>query len=107
MHRLVMKAQNGFVVDHKDFNTLNNQKNNLRLVKQFQNCSNRSGLQTNNTSGYHGISWYKANQKWRARIHFRGKEFHLGYFNSKEEASISYKENAIEIFGEFLGKQIQ
>ena len=31
------------------------------------------------SSKYKGVSWWKADQKWRARIHYGGKAHHIGY----------------------------
>ena len=45
-----------------------------------------------NTSGYTGVSWHKASNKWAAAIHANGKNKALGYFTDKEEASNAYKE---------------
>ena len=41
MHRAIMKAKNGDIVDHKDGNKLNNQKSNLRFATPAQNSQNR------------------------------------------------------------------
>jgi hypothetical protein len=32
------------------------------------------------------VSWVKSRQKWAAQISFRGKTYHLGYFEPDEEA---------------------
>lgn len=42
--------------------------------------------QRNNTTGIQGVSIHTQSKKWRARITFRGKEIHLGLFDTKEEA---------------------
>jgi len=49
--------------------------------------------QLNNTSGYIGVSWYKAKKKWYAQISLFGenKKKGLGYFSTPEEASEVYK----------------
>lgn len=40
----------------------------------------------NSTSGYRGIAWCKVRSKWRTRITIDGKDVHLGYFESLEDA---------------------
>ena len=55
-----------------------------------------TNIKTDNTSGYTGVSWDKANSKWRARIRIDGKNKHLGYFTSIKDASVAY-EKAREI----------
>lgn len=44
------------------------------------------GLQSNNTSGYRGVTWDKSKQKWKAQLVFRGKRYNLGRFDKKEDA---------------------
>jgi len=39
-----------------------------------------------NTSGFKGVSLYKANGRWTAQIYIKGKKKHLGYFGTIEEA---------------------
>lgn len=56
MHRLIMCAKEGQVVDHIDGNGLNNQKTNLRICTQVENGANRS-KNKNNKSGYKGVSF--------------------------------------------------
>ena len=43
-------------------------------------------LQSNNTSGYKGVSWHNGNSKWYARIMFQGKTYSLGYYTDIEQA---------------------
>jgi hypothetical protein len=44
MHRLILKANSTQIIDHKDRNGLNNQKDNLRFYTLSQNAMNRKGL---------------------------------------------------------------
>lgn len=51
--------------------------------------------QSNNTSGYIGVSWFKRDKKWEAQINLFGeerKQKHLGLFTTPEQASESYQE---------------
>ena len=50
-------------------------------------CSLSSNPFKSNTSGVRGVDWKKKNQKWRARIRFKGKEIHLGLFSTLEAAA--------------------
>lgn len=56
-----------FQVDHKDRDTLNNQRNNLRQATHSQNIVN-SKLRSDNTSGHKGISYNKKRGKYSACI---------------------------------------
>lgn len=55
MHRIIMNPPPEMVVDHKDRNRLNNQKNNLRICSYGQNRMN-SKKNTNGRSRYKGVS---------------------------------------------------
>src|SRR5438445_118466 len=54
MHRMIMRAKKGQIVDHRNRNKLDNQKSNLRFATRTQNMFN-SKLPSNNTSGYKWI----------------------------------------------------
>ncbi len=46
-------------------------------------------LNSNNRSGYTGVSWDKQGQKWRACVRLRGKTVHLGFFEDVHDAGIA------------------
>jgi hypothetical protein len=76
-------------VDHINGDPSDNAWHNLRLVSPTQNAHNRR-LALNNTSGYQGVSWDKANKKWAARIMSNNRSTNLGYFSTPEEAHQAY-----------------
>jgi len=100
MHRLILNALDSFVVDHIDHNGLNNRKSNIRICTQSQNCMNKIA-QSNNTSGYRGVSFHKGKNKYQATIMVNRKQMYLGTFNTALEASETYQAAAKELFGEF------
>ena len=53
--------------------------------------NNKREIQSNNTSGYKGVS--KQGNKWRAGKTINKKSICFGLYNTKEEAIESYKEN--------------
>lgn len=73
-------------IDHIDRNKLNCQSGNLRVVTRSVNCAN-SGIQSNNTSGFIGVSWNEANQKWQAEITVNQKRMYLGRYKDIHEAA--------------------
>lgn len=90
LHRFIMGATDGQMVDHIDQDPLNNQKSNLRFTNQSQNQLNR-GKNKNNTSGYKGVSFNKRQKKWFAHKSIMGKKIFLGYYKTKEEAHEAYE----------------
>lgn len=100
MHRELMKPEIGEMVDHIDGNGLNNQRQNLRICTNSQNQFN-SKKQSNNTSGFKGVSWHKGNRKWKVAMVVRGKRISIGYFSEKEKAAAAYDEFAIRHHKEF------
>jgi len=100
MHRLIIGALPGEIVDHWDLNGLNNQRDNLRRCTNGQNHYN--GVRySNNTSGHKGVSWNKYAKKWEASIAVNNVELHLGYFTDADEAAEAYAEAAKQYHGEF------
>ena len=66
-------------IDHKDRNPANNRWLNLREATFKQNRENL-GLNSNNTSGFRGVSWFRPTGKWWARIGHNGKRVSLGHY---------------------------
>lgn len=100
MHRLIMGAPKGILVDHRDGNGLNNRRSNLRLATKAENARNKPAHR-NNRSGLKGVHWSQVNRRWIALITHDGQKHHLGTFGTKEEASAAYEAAAIRLHGEF------
>lgn len=64
--------------------------------------SNTLKRQRNNTSGITGVGWHKGIQKWQVRITFKGRTYHLGYYENIEAALDVRKIAEERIFEEFL-----
>jgi hypothetical protein len=99
MHRdiLGLVPRDGKVGDHKNRNTLDNQKGNLRIVSYSLNNHN-AALRKNNPSGYRGVTWYR-NRQWRAQIHVPGKTKYLGMYDNLIEAALAYDRAALGRWG--------
>lgn len=100
MHRILMAAEKGHLVDHKDGNSLNNQKANLRLCDSQQNGANARPI-TGGTSKYKGVCWSKRGQKWVVQVTSKGVRHHIGRFTDEVEAAKAYNDAAILHHGEF------
>lgn len=98
LHRMVMDAQPGTVIDHANGDGLDNRRENLRVATKSQNAANVGKLSTN-TTGLKGVS--KKGQKFRSFVHKDGKTIYLGSFDTKEEAACKYDREAKKLFGQF------
>lgn len=86
-------------LDHINGNKSDNRLDNLREATRSQNIMNTKA-RSDNKSGVKGVK-LQPNGKYSARIIIKGKEKHLGTFNSIEEAAQAYEIAAKEVFGEF------
>jgi hypothetical protein len=100
MHRFIIDAPQGMLVDHINGNKLDNRRSNLRICTQAQNQMN-VGKHRDNSSGYKGVSLSKRVGKWRADIKANGKRRTIGYFDTAERAAFAYNEAAKKYHGEF------
>jgi len=96
MHNLILGAKN---IDHRDGNSLNNQKANLRRATQRDNVINRI-YENTQPFGYRGVRQI-SKIGYAARIMSYGKYMHLGTFKSPHVAAKMYNEKAKELHGEF------
>ncbi len=112
MHRQIMEKETSIlrntqnaeritnlVIDHINRNGLDNRRVNLRLATVAQNAWNSKKRKSR--SGYKGVCYDKAKNRWRAAIVHHGRRIHLGYFKDKIEAARVYDAAAKEYFGQF------
>jgi hypothetical protein len=73
-------------IDHIDGDRLNNRISNLRDVPKTTNAKNK-GKSSKNTSGYNGVYFNKAAQKWQAYLTVGGVAKYLGLYDTPETAN--------------------
>lgn len=104
-HRIIYKLHNpdwdeNGIVDHIIHHEIaDNKINNLRLVTHQQNQFNKNP-NLKGTSKYRGVSYMKANSKWKSSIMIDGNSIYLGLYDNEIDAAIAYNIKAIELFGE-------
>ena len=96
LHRLIVNAQKGDIVDHIDRNRQNNTRENLRIVTRATNNYNR---EIKNKLG-RGIYFDKFGNRFRACISHENKTLKLGSFKTLIEAKEAYNKKAVELRGD-------
>lgn len=100
MHRSLLDAKSHQLVDHINYDRLDNQRSNLRIATKSQNSQNRV-LPITNTSGYKGVTWSKSKNKWQVALKHNQKYVFVGRFDNILDAAKAYNIKAKELFGEY------
>lgn len=91
------------MTDHKNGDSLDNRRENLRPCTNQQNQFNRN--KQAGSSRFKGVTFYKRDGIWLAQIQKTGpngrKNHRLGTFKTEEEAAAAYQAAATKLFGEF------
>jgi len=109
MHRYIMNAKKGNIVDHKNGDTLDNKKDNLRFCTASQNTVNSRYSKNMGSSVYRGVSYRKKSRAmvnelsrpWMAKVTYQRKRYFLGQYATEEEAARAYDVKAKELHGEY------
>jgi hypothetical protein len=101
MHWVILDVPEGKFVDHINHNGLDNRRANLRIVTRQQNTWNKRKQRGNYSSQYKGVTWFKKDKKWQARIVYKGKRIFIGYFDDEKAAARAYDAKARELFGDY------
>jgi hypothetical protein len=101
MHREIMKAAPGVLVDHKNLNALDNRLANLRLATREQNMHNRRKTRRNASSRLVGVFLEKDRNVFRVNLTYEGKKIYIGRFHSEIDAARAHDRAALKYYGEF------
>jgi hypothetical protein len=82
------------LIDHRNRDTLDNTRMNLRPATRRQNVSNRGPC---GSCRFKGVRWDKGARKWRVAVASK----HVGLYSTAEEGAMAYDVAAREVFGEF------
>lgn len=98
MHLLVAGVEPGEKADHKNRNTMDNRRENLRPCTHQQNMRNRSSAAMSRGE-YKGVVAHGSG--FRAQIFAGNCRIGLGVFRTDIEAAVAYDRAALEHHGEF------
>jgi hypothetical protein len=87
-------------LDHINTCGCDNRKSNIRLATRSANCVNKQ-RRSDNTSNKTGVTWYRQDQKWVARLQLPGKRLYLGGFVKKKDAIAARRHAEIAHFKEY------
>lgn len=96
LHCFLIGASRECHIDHRNRDTLDNRKGNLRPATHSQNMANRRSW---SRTGFKGV--HRTACGWRAQITKHGRKTHLGVFSSPDAAARAYDEAARRTHGEF------
>jgi hypothetical protein len=101
LHRFILGAGPGDVIDHRDGDGLNNTRGNLRRATVAENNRNIRKPAHGQTSRFKGVCWHPKAQKFQATIRFERKNHYIGLFANEADAGWAYDREARKLHGRF------
>ena len=99
LHRLLLGASTGDIVDHIDGNPHNCRRKNLRFVTHSQNSQNRA--MTDNPFGFRGVVYRPTGKKYQAYVQRNGLTYRGPRRERAEDAARDWDDMARGLFGEY------
>jgi hypothetical protein len=103
MHREIMKAEPGVIIDHRNNNPLDNRTANLRPATPAQNTHNRRKVRRKTSSRFIGVHLEKKSNLFRVDLTHEGKRMYIGRFANELDAARAYDRAALKHHGVFAG----
>ncbi len=102
MHRQILGAPRGVVVDHRNRDTLDNRRANLRTCSRAENAMN-SVLSAPRASEFRGVRRNGGARRhpWQAGIVVAGQYVHIGCYATELEAAMAYDGAVLRLYPEF------
>lgn len=108
MHRIIKNVEGltaKIEVDHKNKDTLDNQRGNLRLCSHKENMRNMGKKKKINPKGSHpiykGLLWDEKRKVWHVYCRDGKSKRYVGAFASSKDAAIAYNRYAKKYHGKF------
>lgn len=92
LHKFILGTKVGYIIDHKNGDTLDNRRCNLRFATYRQNSRNKKAR---------GTEYHRGMKRWRAYIQIDGKNIYRGWFDTEKEARDERLKLVKKYFGEF------
>lgn len=101
LHRFIIGATKGQIVDHIDGDGRNNMRANLRIATPSQSVGNTRKPRGDKSSRFKGVHWSATKRRWIAEIHEAQTKRTIGQFVLETDAAHAYDEAARERWGVF------
>jgi len=90
LSRIILGYTGELLVGHRNGNSLDMCKANLRLATYSQNQFNKAVSSTKKSGLPKGVYYNKKSKIYYAQIRFEGRRIHLGSYSSPEAAELAY-----------------
>lgn len=99
LHRLVMDAPDGSIVDHKFGNLLDARRSELRFVTAAENNANIRNRKQRDIP-FKGVFRNKKTSKYEVKVGFAKRKIYFGVYEDMAEAAKVYNRYALMFYGE-------